>query len=1230
MGIEIKDIFPVEDRDIIYRYINKLNRILKDNDRVIFMARKAICFYKALQQNGYIEPSRKRDLPEASRTGWLDPAQQVLSTRMLTFNMLEDLQDERLKIALVDDVVVTGKSLSDYHNLLNKKNIKHTLYALAAENTDDNSKSEPIEFGNDVDRIEVRRLYRLAREITNYIEASMVPYNIDTPIYRIQFHDEKECLLFLNSLPITDVTTALQKKHGMHCSMLPFNKEDIVRSNPLSEGIILEFAKIRFYYRRGDSSVLVVPFVLFEITDILKAQDALGAIKTEFDLVKFAARDDDKEQQAVNVHKILFHYYSELLLTGFLKEKGLFDSEHMEKIHSNQRFTFGTAEDFYEVNGNSFAPTSYVAKGYQRAELQEYTDILYKDILSGVNSANSNLVLKPEIDYPVFTLKSMRESIERLKGKGSADEIKLSAALDIINDSGILVPTIIYQKESNAEYGQVLRAYRHGEVEGDIKNELSYFAYMLQEYLRKARRKTIGKLEATKLSVLLFRELTGKPHLSFNKGEVDKDGVRKRGVLGDVCFSFYGPVAATSEYCLNSNEKEFLLTRLAPKPETVSVRDEKLGYPYLKEVDWKYLLVNEAKPPEDQNTAATIKGFAANYQKIVPWVKSEIDELKNENKSFLIRNTNDYLTLRAIGQANKYRAQALVAEIEIIRERVKGELKSLEDYYNLVYRVPDRQGSKEMRYPVLKALAEGMWKYACFSSNEDLVLKIHDRLTGEKKNTLYSTFMDYNSANEDGESERYKDVMESAGDLLVRLVFATKLLCGKANEELEKKGSGSVFVPETLESQFNRPFGDGEKDAAKKRKKKKEDAHGRLALNAFRKKEEEVYSAVSKIKENHYEYINKLLMEADSVCRLCNILIINEKNDFIPGRAIDEYFILFNRDSPINGDKPKRYDFESNNTKKKNAILQKAKRIFEKAGRPRWILCSDKSSIVRYMLLVPLGEKPLRFDAARKVFNQFNRDVAIFHVADCGQYELYLPSHSEYIGCINMSAAYFPICRDIQTAFNHCTSCADISIDDKLFFTFPSSNTLLYPEDIPDFEPMRSGLTRSSDGENINVFKWKGNGNMIQDDVNPRNGRVVVDLTGAHVKGDISIAGGDLLHDSSKTMGNQSPATAGSNSPTLIDATNENTKELIEFLEKFLGSSEVNDIPEDERRELQGIVGSYKEEAPDSKGSVKKRLSEWMKNVALATTLINFARETVPEIVDSLQNMLAAVVGAVS
>ena len=52
--VNIADIFPNKFYDISYSYVRKLEEVLVHYDVVIFMARKAICFFKALLLNGVI------------------------------------------------------------------------------------------------------------------------------------------------------------------------------------------------------------------------------------------------------------------------------------------------------------------------------------------------------------------------------------------------------------------------------------------------------------------------------------------------------------------------------------------------------------------------------------------------------------------------------------------------------------------------------------------------------------------------------------------------------------------------------------------------------------------------------------------------------------------------------------------------------------------------------------------------------------------------------------------------------------------------------------------------------------------------------------------------------------------------------------------------------------------------------------------------------------------------
>lgn len=93
--VNFSDVFSVEYMEIITKYKSHIQKLLSMYDIVIFMARKAICFYKAMVVNGEIIPNEKC---------------MVLSSRILSYNVIKKFKGKR--IAIIDDVVVKGKSIS--------------------------------------------------------------------------------------------------------------------------------------------------------------------------------------------------------------------------------------------------------------------------------------------------------------------------------------------------------------------------------------------------------------------------------------------------------------------------------------------------------------------------------------------------------------------------------------------------------------------------------------------------------------------------------------------------------------------------------------------------------------------------------------------------------------------------------------------------------------------------------------------------------------------------------------------------------------------------------------------------------------------------------------------------------------------------------------------------------------------------------------------------------------
>jgi orotate phosphoribosyltransferase len=101
------DIFSGEFLGYISQYRKHIQEILDKYDVVIFMARKAVCFYRAMVLNGELV------VPLSCA---------ILSSRITDYNVLEKYKGKR--IAVVDDVVVKGESLKNVVAKLNEHDIR--------------------------------------------------------------------------------------------------------------------------------------------------------------------------------------------------------------------------------------------------------------------------------------------------------------------------------------------------------------------------------------------------------------------------------------------------------------------------------------------------------------------------------------------------------------------------------------------------------------------------------------------------------------------------------------------------------------------------------------------------------------------------------------------------------------------------------------------------------------------------------------------------------------------------------------------------------------------------------------------------------------------------------------------------------------------------------------------------------------------------------------------------
>jgi len=187
------DLFPPEYRNLILRYKSTLLQIFQEYQVVIFIARKAVCFYKALVIGGYIDRPINCE---------------IISSRALTYNIVKNFIGK--KVIVVEDVMIKGASLNNAMKLLYKGNIKADVYIMARSKIEKNETDlfKNLNIIKTYTEMAKEDIYQLSKHIADFIEASMCPYNIDQPIYSISCSDEKLLMDFLEKYNLIDITSS--------------------------------------------------------------------------------------------------------------------------------------------------------------------------------------------------------------------------------------------------------------------------------------------------------------------------------------------------------------------------------------------------------------------------------------------------------------------------------------------------------------------------------------------------------------------------------------------------------------------------------------------------------------------------------------------------------------------------------------------------------------------------------------------------------------------------------------------------------------------------------------------------------------------------------------------------------------------------------------------------------------------------------------------------------------
>lgn len=685
--IKLSEFFPTEHHELILRYKDTLPKVLKDYDVAIFMARKAICFYKALVLGGFVEKPVSCE---------------ILTNRALTYNIFEKIKNK--KVVVIDDVKIKGASINKTLKTLSEKGIKADVYLMTQAINE-----EPILNGVNViesfSLLSESNTKQLSKHIADFIAASICPYNIDQPIYSFDSLDSEAINDFVKQFNLIDISSGLQKKYGIKNYILEIPR------NSFSDEILGKYVtlcKIRFLHGeyRGKSTFLATPFILFDEMNYSELSEAF--LKFENDKVSNFIHNENEKIIYENKLKILSYAISAQLMNSFLETHEIMG---VRRLDSNDNFVF--FEDVLSMitpSPSSFSfdmplhnlDTKYNYTFTSNQYLQLTYDFLYSENMKQSEYCDSEE--KPSLDLLIL---SNLENYITNSASGEFDSLIFSSIVDVLIDIGVLIPTIVHHCRNDT----IVRAYKSGEVYALNEEHFKLFTYMLSKYLESLKHDSLGRIEFEKLCVIFFGIAIEKKILGFSDVS-DLDDTYS------ICYSKFGPRVSMSGRKYEAGESTTLASKLLRKTyiETDTMKIEK-GTPSssddisddLVETFEEYESHSKYKveplgtegirePSWLGDAERFAKSFSRIYRNLFDKETGELvfDEVRNMH----VYSYSELLTLMAIGLNKKEQLLSLLAEVHLFNERgLTGGIERILIKHQEIF----------------DGLVSGMWKYACYA-----------------------------------------------------------------------------------------------------------------------------------------------------------------------------------------------------------------------------------------------------------------------------------------------------------------------------------------------------------------------------------------------------------------------------------------------------------------------------------------------------------------------------------
>lgn len=660
-SIPLSKIFGGEYLRIITNYCNTIQQILNSYDTAVFMARKAICFYQSMVINKLITPTKC----------------EIVSSRVLDYNILYKFADR--KIAIIDDVVVKGVTLDKVLSEFSRNNLSADVYVAACEekiaakllNNTSHTISKKFVY------LDASEIYLFSGLITEYIELSMCPFNIDQPIYEASSIYTPTIFSTLGYTSYLNITSGLQKKYDITSKVFYFRYDfsDDATINSILQNSIL---KIRLLYNKD--RIIALPFVLFPELSLAELNLLYEYIMRE-DICDLLYSDNDYLFYE-NKLNFVSSFFSDLLF------KDVFGDNYFERCNyiDYYQFFFSTSQVYGSrleslLENSQNRKTSIVSVDFDSFSFPEHVGSAMKHIAKiDINKQLYYNHLNKKVDDIIITYDFLNDKL----AKTDIHWYEVSSIVDVLIDRGMIVPFIVHTNQG------IIRAYKLGEYSKLTRVQLEAFVAMLYKY-QTLINNNLGKIEFEKLCVLFFNQGI-RQKIFDQQTEYDED-------CYSICYSLYGPRVSDSDKVYRVASDSALITDFL---ENELIRKQNNTY-----------CIN---PLFVRASNYDLERFAVTFALQYSMVRKLFDQVKQQEKEERATGNNktlwnqyvhtysQYLTLCAVGNSRKNQFLSLCAELF--------QVTLIDDTF-FDFSATNRKRINK----IISGINSGLWKYFCYKND---------------------------------------------------------------------------------------------------------------------------------------------------------------------------------------------------------------------------------------------------------------------------------------------------------------------------------------------------------------------------------------------------------------------------------------------------------------------------------------------------------------------------------